>query len=124
MKEICSENMELKRNVLKFGYGINYKYEVTLSHSFDRFYVVTKFELPKVEDLKLTTIPYDSNCQYLDNAGKLKDYPTELIQDLKNYCAKIAPYIDYYMKQIDYYNWTAYGIITNELALILPAFLK
>ena len=44
---------ELKKNILKFGYCINYKYEGILSHSFDRFYVVTKFELPKVEDLKL-----------------------------------------------------------------------
>ena len=26
-----------------------------LAHSFDRFYVVTKFEMPKIEDLKLTT---------------------------------------------------------------------
>ena len=47
---------ELKRNILNFGYGINFKYEGMLSHSFDRFYVVTKFELPKVEDLKLTTL--------------------------------------------------------------------
>ena len=53
----------------------------------------------------------------------LKDYPTELIQDMKN-CVKIAPYIDYYKKQIDYYNQTAYEIITNELALILPTFPK
>ena len=45
-----------------------------------------KFELPKVEDLKLTTTSYDSDCQYLDNSRKLKDYPTELIQDMKNYC--------------------------------------
>ena len=93
---------ELKKNVLKFGYGISYKYEGTLSHSFDRFYVVTKFKLPKVEDLKLTTISYDSNSQYLDNAMNLKDYLTELIQDIKNYCVKIAPYVDYYKKQIDY----------------------
>ena len=55
---------ELKSNVLKCGYGINYKYEGTLSHSFDRFYVVTKFELPRVEDLKLMTISYDSDCKY------------------------------------------------------------
>ena len=41
---------KLKRNILQFGYGINYKYEGTLSHSFDRFYVVTKFKLPKVEN--------------------------------------------------------------------------
>ena len=59
---------ELKKNILKFGYGINYKYEGMLSHSFDRFYVVTKFELSKVEDIKLTMISYDSTCQYLEKS--------------------------------------------------------
>ena len=43
---------------------------------------------------------------------------------MKNYCVKIAPYVDYYKKQIDYYNQTAYKIITIELALILPTFSK
>ena len=33
-------NPELQRNILKFGYGINYKYEGMLAHSFDRFYIV------------------------------------------------------------------------------------
>ena len=47
---------ELKGNILNFGYGVNFKYEEMLSHSFDRFYVVTKFEVPRVEDLKFTTI--------------------------------------------------------------------
>ena len=56
---------ELKRNVLNFGYGINFKYEGMLSHSFDRFYVVAKFELPKVEDLRFTTVDCDSKCSYL-----------------------------------------------------------
>ena len=31
---------ELKKNVLNFGYGVNFKYEGMLTHSFDRFYVV------------------------------------------------------------------------------------
>ena len=31
---------ELKRNILNFGYGINFKYESMLAHSFDRCYVV------------------------------------------------------------------------------------
>ena len=34
---------ELQKNILKFGYGINYKYEGMLAHSFDRFYIVTKY---------------------------------------------------------------------------------
>ena len=29
---------ELKRNILNFGYGVNFKYEGMLSHSFDRYY--------------------------------------------------------------------------------------
>ena len=33
---------ELKHNVLRFGYGVNFRYESMLSHSFDRFYVVMK----------------------------------------------------------------------------------
>ena len=58
----------LRNNVLKFGYGINYKYMGKVSHSFDRFYIVTKFELPKVEDLKFNDIPYDAECTHLDNS--------------------------------------------------------
>ena len=58
--------LELKKNILNFGYGINYKYEGMLSHSFDRFYVVTKFMLPSLRDLKFSDINYDDTCAYLD----------------------------------------------------------
>ena len=47
--DIDIDDVELPNNVLKFGYGINYKYMGKVSHSFDRFYIVTKFKLPKVE---------------------------------------------------------------------------
>ena len=77
---------ELKKIILKFGYGINYKYERMLSHSFDRIYVLTKFELPKVEDLKLTMISYHSTCQYLEKAKSIQSYPTQYIRDMRNYC--------------------------------------
>ena len=40
---------------LKFGYGVNYKYEVMLAHSFDRFYIVTKFMLPSMGDINFLT---------------------------------------------------------------------
>ena len=52
-KDLAIDMMpELKKNVLNFGYGVNFKYEGMLVHSFDRFYVVTKFEIPKLEDSK------------------------------------------------------------------------
>ena len=57
--------LELQKNFLKFGYGINYKYEGMLTHSFDRFYVVTKFILPTLDDLKLSPIRYNKECSYI-----------------------------------------------------------
>ena len=44
------------------------------------------------------------------------------MKDIKCYCIKIAPHIEYYRKQITYYNQTAADILTNEVALILPTF--
>ena len=43
-----------KENILNFGYGINYKYEGMLAHSFDRFYLVTKLILPSTRNLNLS----------------------------------------------------------------------
>ena len=45
---------ELQKNILKFGYGINYKYEGMLTHSFDRFYIITKFILPSMGDIRFS----------------------------------------------------------------------
>ena len=56
---------ELKRTILNFGYGINFKYEGMLSHSFNRFYVVMKFILPTMKDVKILPIDFDSECNYL-----------------------------------------------------------
>ena len=35
---------------------------------------------------------------------------------------KDHPYVKLYKQQIDYYNWTAYNILQNEMGLILPSF--
>ena len=62
---------ELKKNVLNFRYGANFKYEGMLSHSFDRFYVVAKYEIPKIENLKFTTFSFDLMCNHLNISKKV-----------------------------------------------------
>ena len=49
---------KLKKNMLNFRYGANFKYEGMLTHSFDRFYIVAKYEIPKVEHLQFTTFTF------------------------------------------------------------------
>ena len=88
--EIDLGDTELQNNILKFGYSINYKYMGTMCHSFDRFYVVTKFELPKVQDLQFTTIPYDKNYEHLEEAKTKGGLTLGLIEEIKIYCIKIV----------------------------------
>ena len=105
-KDLAIDTMsELKRNMLNFGHGANFKYEGMLAHSFDRCYVVAKYELPKIKDLKLTTFSFDLMCYDL-NISK-KGY---LLRCIKH-CRRIAPYVKFYKQQVEYYNKTVHNIL-------------
>ena len=69
---------ELQRNILNFGYGINYKYKGMIAISFDRFYVVTKFMLPTIGDLKFSKLDFDYTCAFTENDTKSRRYMLEL----------------------------------------------
>ena len=64
--DIVRYNPELQKNILKFGYGINYKYEGMLAHSFDRFSIIAKFMLPSMGDLKFSNLNVDHSCTYMN----------------------------------------------------------
>ena len=81
---------ELQKDILKFGYGINYKYKGMLAHSFDRFYVLTKFILPTLDDLKLSPLRYDKECKYIqDLDDQDNDQIKQNIKDLLLYCTNL-----------------------------------
>ena len=120
MHEVLAVNVmrELKKNVLNFRYGVNVKCEGILTHSFDRFYVVAKYEIPKIEHLKFTTFSFDLMCNHLNISKKC--YLLRYIR----HCKRIAAYVKFYKQQINYYNQTTYNILQNEIWLILPSFNK
>ena len=64
--ECIKFNPELQRNILSFQYGINYKYEGMLTHSFDRFYIITKFILSSIGDIKFSNLKFDYSCLYMN----------------------------------------------------------
>ena len=83
---------ELKKIILNFGYGINYKYVGMLVHSFNRFYVVTKFILPTIGDLNFSKLNYDDTCAYVDNKNSQNTEPSKYMLDLKTFCKKIESF--------------------------------
>ena len=115
--------LELQKNILKFGYGINYKHEGMLAHSFDRFYVITKFILPTLDDFKLSPIRYNkeySHIQQID--AQDNDHIKDDIKELLFYCTKLKPFMVFYKMQIKACNATAHQNLKNEVDLILPKF--
>ena len=116
--------LELQRNILKFGYGINYKYEGMLAHSFDRFYIVTKFILPLIEDIKFSRLNYDNTCAYMNKEYAPNTDSRKYLTELKTYCNKIKTFVFYYRKLINSYNKTAYNILENEIRPLLPQISK
>ena len=111
---------ELKKTILNFGYGINYEYEGMLAHSFDRFYVVTKFILPSIEDLNFSTLSYDNKWTYLDNKNMCNTHSKKHMLDLMSFCKMVEPFMLYYKRLIKSYNNTAHNILENEINVILP----
>ena len=111
---------QLQRNILNFGYGINYKYEGMLVHSFDRFYVVTKFMLPTIGDLKFSKLYFDYTCAYTENEYALNTESRRYMLKLKGFCNKVRPFVTYYNKLINSYNNAAHNILENEIKLLLP----
>ena len=107
------------QNILKFGYGINYKYEGMLTHSFDRFYIVVKFMLPSMGDLKFSNLNFDQSCTYMNKKYTPNTDSSKYLTELKTYCNKIKPFVSHYSQFIKSYNATVYNILTNEIRLLL-----
>ena len=108
----CIEfNPELQKNILNFGDGINYKYEGMLMHSFDRFYIITKFILPSIGDIRCSHLTFDDSCSYMNKEYAPNMDSSKYLKELKMYCNKLKPFITYYSKLIKSYNSTVYDLI-------------
>ena len=120
MSKSIKFNPELQKNILKFGYGINYKYEGMLAHLFDRFYIITKFMLPSMGDIKFSNLNFDHSCTYMNKKYAPNMHSSKYLAELKTYCNKIKPFVLHYSNLIKSYNDTIYNILENEIKPLLP----
>ena len=64
-----------------------------LAHSFDKFYVVTKYILPSIGDLNFSTLNYDNTCAYLETKivcnteSKKQARSNDILQEDWTFCA-------------------------------------
>ena len=68
-----------------------------LAHSFDRFYVITKFILPTTSDMNFLKFNFKGGCEYLRRRDSRHNHRKEkCILDPIEYCRKIKPYEYFY----------------------------
>ena len=82
-------------------------------HSFDRFYVVTKFMLPVIGDLKFSQLNFDFTCTYMNKEYAPNTDSRKYLLELKTYCNKIKPCVSHYNIVILSYNRTGHNILEN-----------
>ena len=113
-------NPKLQKNILKFGYGINYKYEGMLAHLFDRIYISIKFMLHSMGDIKFSILHFDHTCTYMNKEYAPNIDPRKYLTELKTYCNKIKPFVSHYNNLIKSYNIAIYNILEGEIKPLLP----
>ena len=113
-------NLELQKNILKFGYSINYKYDSMLVHLFDRFYIVTKFMLPLIGNIKFSRLNFDHSCTYMNKEYAPNMDSKKYLTELKTYCSKIKTFVSHYTNLIKSFKTTVYNILENEIKPLLP----
>ena len=95
-----------------------------LVHSFDRFYVVTKYMLPSLGDLNFSEVNHGNTGTYLDNRNAQNKETYKYMLDLKTFCRKIEPFVTSYKQLIISYNNTMHNILEKEINLLLSKMLK
>ena len=91
-----------------------------LAHSFDRFYIITKFMLPSMGDIKFSNLNYDHSCTYMNKKYAPNTDSSRYLAELKTYCNRIKPFVSHHSNLIKSYNDTVNNILENEIKPLLP----
>ena len=64
--------------------------------------------LPLLGDLKFSNLNFDNTCVYLDNKNAQDTETRKYMLDLKTFCKKIEPFVNYCIRLIKSYNNTTH----------------
>ena len=85
-----------------------------LMYSFDRFYIITKFILPSIGDIRFLRLTFDNSCSYMNKEYAPNTDSSKYLKELKTYCNKLKPFVSYSFKLIKSYNGTVYDLLENK----------
>ena len=116
--DIAAGQLDTLQNNLKFGYGVNFKYNGKLYHNLDRIWAVHRLSLPSVKQLDdLPYFPQDLNCVLPVEKHRIPLTPT--VQNKKKFiqtlCLTTIPQFKLLQKQAGFYRTLAKNILQHDL---------
>ena len=110
--------LDTLQNKLKFGYGVNFKYNGKLYHNLDRVWVVHRVSLPSLKQLEeLPEFPQDLDCTLPLQVGDIPN--TRDVQNKKQFihslCLTTVPNFRLLQKQSKYFRNLAKTMIKHDL---------
>ena len=90
------------------------------SHFFDRFYVVTKFILPTINDLIFSPVDFDSECIYLNVDLRRIYIQCNIFQKSRTFIRKLCHLMISIRNKLIIIIEQPHDILTKEISLTLP----
>ena len=114
-----TETLDNVKNILKFGYGVNFKYNGLQHHNLDRVWVVHKISLLSVEDVdRSPKFPgaLECNMQHSDNIQRTNRWKAQYVDTL---CEATVPYLKLLYFQSEFYKKEITRLIKQDLHMAL-----
>ena len=122
--ESASLSPDVKRNELRFPYGINFKFNGMLHHNMARVWIVTKFPIPKFENLELRENDLLPECDFTvksENEQAWTDYYMYLTDWMHQICMSVQPQMKLIQEKEKFYKRELKQLLDEEILTALPA---
>ena len=104
----------LYQNKIKFGYGVNFKYNGQLYHNLDRIWVVTRINVPRFQDIAFPDYDINNECAYLNKeAERFRSNARKALYS--NLCALMKPFFSLVSEKEQYYRDKLYQVLENDI---------
>ena len=114
---------DLYKNELRPEWGVNYKYNGLVHHNLDRVWVVTKFPIPREQDIYTHGLKVDTSCSFLwntENNSHLATQRQTYKEAMASMCKSMEPYIKFLQKKEKYLRNQVSEFYVSELYRALP----
>ena len=115
---------DVQKNVLRFPYGVNFKINGMLHQNMARVWIVTKFPIPRFEDLELQERNFMPECDFEIHSDDVQAWTDEyhyVTDRMHHICMSVQPQLKLLQEKEKFYKRELQQLLDEEILTALPA---